>query len=928
MKTFSIINIIAILCYLLFFTVVKTKAQSSPSIRECLMTQTPAECCPDPEGDSFGDDDDGGGGDDDGGSGDGDDDKGDQRGGSGGDGSGGPCNTPVSATISSNSPSCLGNDGSATINVDDLPPPVSIKWSNGVTANTISGLNGGVYSVAVTDGYGCQSTLLVALDDASNTSIDLQLLTFNESCPGTNDGAIDVIDEGNIISYLWSDGSTDANRTNLSPGTYSLTVTNINNCTADATVLIGNNECCFPVIYEDFNACISPPIGWNCPGWNPDTPDPNGGCFSVSNFAPSINKMQLPNIDLSGFDEVIVQFDYQFNPTNESTLKFVAFTEASPFPIEYFVEQNPCNNCNAMFPIPNVQDIDLSAQLVIVHENFGGQAIVDNVEIQGCVAAAPLNTSLPPNYEVCAGESVVLGGNPTATGGNTPYTYDWDFGDNSPNPVIPPQAAGTYIYQLTVTDAIGNTSSVSTNVTWSAAPEVLFTGDDSPVFRLSDGAITYCETDLASVLEAEPSGGFFSGAGVSGNVFDPAMAGIGTHTLLYTATNAGGCSATASQIVCVYPSLSPSWNSTTLNECDNPFNLNTLLTGDFGGTWSGIGVDELGVFTPSTAGVGSFNISYSVGEGNCMNTQSQNIIVDTPLSAAFTPSSSVGICEGIINLNNWLNPLSTTNGAWYASTGVSESNFNPESAGLGSINISYSVGMGNCFDSQTATINIVDCGVRVNLNMLLEGAVITANFMETTLLNKNLIPNNQPFSVSPHSYAGAETVNTFPSNTVDWVLVQAVDELGNVLDTRAGLLLSNGLVADIDGSEGIIFENLIAGQSYQFIVRHRNHLALMSSTATIVPNPFNPIDFTSIGNIVGGSSQGKDVGNGNIALLAGDIDKNGVITVADFNIYTNQVSFLNQYLASDVNLDGVVTVADFNLYQSNASAIGVTYVRY
>jgi hypothetical protein len=64
------------------------------------------------------------------------------------------------------------------------------------------------------------------------------------------------------------------------------------------------------------------------------------------------------------------------------------------------------------------------------------------------------------------------------------------------------------------------------------------------------------------------------------------------------------------------------------------------------------------------------------------------------------------------------------------------------------------------------------------------------------------------------------------------------------------------------------------------------------------------------------------------ALLAGDGNGDGVITVVDFNAYAQQAATINQYLTSDFTMDGNVTVADFNLYQPNASSIGVSAIRY
>ncbi len=99
-------------------------------------------------------------------------------------------------------------------------------------------------------------------------------------------------------------------------------------------------------------------------------------------------------------------------------------------------------------------------------------------------------------------------------------------------------APGTYT--VTVTDQNGCTSTCSYTVTEPGPLNVSFTGL----------AASYCSTDAAVTLTGTPAGGSFSGPGISGNDFDPAVAGTGTHIITCTYSD-GTCSNSSTQQVTV-----------------------------------------------------------------------------------------------------------------------------------------------------------------------------------------------------------------------------------------------------------------------------------------------------------------------------------------------------------------------------------------
>ncbi|MEZ4888233.1 MAG: choice-of-anchor J domain-containing protein [Chitinophagales bacterium] len=195
---------------------------------------------------------------------------------------------------------------------------------------------------------------------------------------------------------------------------------------------------------------------------------------------------------------------------------------------------------------------------------------------------------------------------------------------------------------------------------------------------------------------------------------------------------------------------------------------------------------------------------------------------------------------------------------------------------------------------------------------------------------RSLIPLQQPFNQTPWNYNGSESLTALPSDAVDWVLVELRDanSKNQIVASRAGILLQNGLVVDVDGqTNGINFFNIEANENYFVVVRTRHHLAVMSSIATNLQNSI-PYDFTLPNNVMG-TNQLQLLANGNTyGLFAGDFNSDGVVNVDDFNLFTSELAGINAYSASDVNMDRGVTVADYNLYVPNASVIGIEEVRY
>jgi hypothetical protein len=123
------------------------------------------------------------------------------------------------------------------------------------------------------------------------------------------------------------------------------------------------------------------------------------------------------------------------------------------------------------------------------------------------------------DQNICKGQSVTL----SATGG---VSYEWSsgVGGSAPGQSITFSPAATTTYTVTVTGSNGCTDTDEVTVFVYEAPTVSLT---SPTYQLCDNAAPI-------ELNEDPTGGTFSGPGMSGSMFNPSAAGVGVHTITYT----------------------------------------------------------------------------------------------------------------------------------------------------------------------------------------------------------------------------------------------------------------------------------------------------------------------------------------------------------------------------------------------------------
>jgi len=171
-----------------------------------------------------------------------------------------------------------------------------------------------------------------------------------------------------------------------------------------------------------------------------------------------------------------------------------------------------------------------------------------------------------------------------------------------------------------------------------------------------------------SPVTVSPSGGTFSGTGVTGgNTFSPSTAGDGTFTLAYTATQ-NGCTGSATASITVFNSPTLDFSSIPSTElCSgNTGNVSLVGTGSpSGGTYSGTGVTGTN-FSPSTAGIGSELITYTIS--GCSTTTAIKVN-ETPDVTFFGLANSYCSNAPDVNLTGFPTP------GTFSGNGISAINF-------------------------------------------------------------------------------------------------------------------------------------------------------------------------------------------------------------------------------------------------------------
>ena len=387
------------------------------------------------------------------------------------------------------------------------------------------------------------------------------------------------------------------------------------------------------------------------------------GC--TSNSETSLTVKPLPNTSLSSFNDLCID-------ANSLVL-------TSGIPVGGTYSGNGVNN-GIFYPDST---------------GIGNYIITYKGELNGCflsdsqtITVNPLPTlsfgSIP---ELCVNDSLVLNFI-SPTGG----IYS---GNSISNGIFYSNNSNLGINNINYTYTDFNSCSNNQNIS-------LLVNDLTNVYSSNSLKNDFCVNDSISALNNYlPIGGTYFGNGISNNLFDPSLAGVGQQLVNYEFIDSNGC--LSSIIDTLNVNALPIVNLTSIEICENSPSValnNGLPTG---GTYSGIGISN-GFFDPININPGNSTLTYLVSDSNnCSNIDTSFIKINPNPIVSLNLMENLCRNEGLITLNGG-QPI----GGNYSGSGVSGNILNTTALNTGMNYFTYSyTDTNSCSSTSVDSLNIL-----------------------------------------------------------------------------------------------------------------------------------------------------------------------------------------------------------------------------
>ena len=374
--------------------------------------------------------------------------------------------TGFNINLTSENITCSGlSDGSTSVTTVNGTAPFSYSWSNGFSGQTNDCLSAGSYSVTVIDTNGCPLSSSVVISEPS--ALTATISSTDVSASGALDGTATVIaaDGTPSYSYHWNTGASTATISNLSPGVYTVTVTDANGCTLTGSTTVQSVGCtglnvtidatditCFGSINGSVGVSVqgaTPPITYN---WSNGESGVSIEGLGVGNYTVTVVDGAGCSSELSATVQEPLPLNLGLSSTNESSTGAnngtATVTPSGGVPFAGGVYQYLWSNGGTSATITG---LSAGGYSVTVTDFNGctaiGSVVVSNVNCQLAITMDSQNASCPNVADGSA--SVTLVSNGTA-----PFSFLWSNGQTTATieNLLPNN------YTVTVSDANGCTA--------------------------------------------------------------------------------------------------------------------------------------------------------------------------------------------------------------------------------------------------------------------------------------------------------------------------------------------------------------------------------------------------------------------------------------------------------------------------------------
>ena len=259
-------------------------------------------------------------------------------------------------------------------------------------------------------------------------------------------------------------------------------------------------------------------------------PGATAAAYTTGTLAQTTYFVAVVTCVASGLSSVSPTVTATVNPLPNVTAAATQTTICAGTPVIFFA--NGASDYSWTGGVSNNSPIYLSATETFTVTGTDANGCQNTDEITLTVNEPPNVTAAATQTTVCAGASVTLSGNGAST-------YSWS-GDVDDNTAFTPTATETFTVTGTDSNGCENTDEITVVV------------NQLPVVALNLPVEIVCPAQGSFALSGEtPTGGTWSGNGVTGSVFDPVAAGSGLQAINYTYTDANGCTAGASDEILV-----------------------------------------------------------------------------------------------------------------------------------------------------------------------------------------------------------------------------------------------------------------------------------------------------------------------------------------------------------------------------------------